>query len=188
MSQRVKEIIILTANYYQRTLNQPVLEMYLEDLEGHDEEKVVRAYKAYRKDPKNKTFPLPAQIIDIMNPQVSVDAQAQEIAGRITESISRFGYVGGAKAKEFIGEIGWSVVQRFGGWAEICRDHGVSIQPGQFFAQSRDMIKAKIEIQKAGKSDDNSLLEYKTKTEGQIGENRVFGLIESLSKKTEMEK
>jgi hypothetical protein len=186
MSQRVKEMIILTANYYQRTLNQPVLEMYLEDLEGHDEEKIVQAYKTYRKDPRNKSFPLPAQILDIMNPQVSTDAQAQEIAGRITESISKFGYTGGAQAKAFIGEIGWSVVQRFGGWAEICRDHGVNIQPGQFFAQTRDMIKAKIEINKAGKSDDGSLLEYKSK--GEITQGQVMNLIDGLVKKTEMEK
>lgn len=184
MSQRVKEMIILTANYYQRTLNQPVLEMYLEDLEGYDDESVVQAYRAYRRDPKNKTFPLPAQIIDIMNPRVSVDAQSQEIAGRITQSISKFGYTGGASAREFIGEIGWSVVQRFGGWAEICRDHGVSIQPGQFFAQTRDMIKAKIEIEKAGKSEDRSMLEYKSNP--QISQGEVGNLIESLAKKAEL--
>lgn len=189
MKQRLKEIIILTANYYQRTMNSQILEMFLEDLEGYDEESVVEAYRAYRKDPRNKTFPLPAQIIEIMNPRVSTDSQAQEIAGRITESISRFGYVGGVKAREYIGEIGWSVVQRFGGWAEVCRDHGVSIQPGQFFAQTRDMIKAKIEIDKAGKTNDSSLLDYQPKNQiTHEKKNEVSVLVQGLVKKTEIEK
>jgi hypothetical protein len=149
-------------------------------------QKILDSIVEYRRDPKNKVFPSASALQGYLRPVVSTDAQAQEIAGRITESISKFGYTGGAQAKAFIGEIGWSVVQRFGGWAEICRDHGVNIQPGQFFAQTRDMIKAKIEINKAGKSDDSSLLEYKSK--GEITQGQVMNLIDGLVKKTEMEK
>lgn len=160
-----------------------------EEFQDVGSQRIIQAIIDYKKDPKNKAFPSPSVLHGYLRPIVSTDAQAQEIAGRITESISRFGYVGGVKAREYIGEIGWSVVQRFGGWAEVCRDHGVSIQPGQFFAQTRDMIKAKIEIDKAGKTNDSSLLDYQPKNQiTHEKKNEVSVLVQGLVKKTEMEK
>lgn len=147
-------------------------------------ETILKALETYRNDEKNGNFfPSPARLQKYLRPQVSVDAQAQEIAGRITQSISKFGYTGHEDAKAFIGEIGWTVVHRFGGWAHICREHGVSLNPGQFFAQSRDLIKSQIEIAKSGIPVDN-LLEYQEKKS--LGAPDVKGLIATMLEKNKM--
>lgn len=157
---KLKEVILLTANYYNRTISEQVLNMYAEDLADHDELKVIEAYKAYRKNPKNKTFPLPAQIIEILNPQISLDAQANEITSRIIKSISSIGIEQSRydELRAFVGEIGMGAIRRLGGWEHICREHGVSIQPNQFYAQLRELIKSNLEIQNNPNVDMEKLL------------------------------
>ena len=165
---RLKEVILLTANYYGRTLNEQVLGMYADDLAGYDEGRVIEAYKTFRRNPKNKTFPLPAQIIEILEPQISVDTQAHEIVSRIVQSISKFGYVGHRHAQPFIGEVGWAVVRRLGGWEYLCREHGDSINPGQFYAQTRELIKSQLEIQNTPNVDMSRLLNGPEKVTSQL--------------------
>jgi hypothetical protein len=146
----LREVIVLTAMYYEKSLSEPLLEMYLGDLSDLPENKVCEAYALYRRNPKNRTFPLPAQIREILQPQVSDDTLAREATARIVESITRFGYMRGSEAKMYIGELGWNVVQRFGGWQYICENHGLSLNPGTFLAQARDIAKSHIEMSRAG--------------------------------------
>lgn len=150
MKKDLKEVIILTANYYGKQLNPMVLEMYVEDLEAFDEVAVISAYRSYRKDPKNKFFPLPAQIIEIMSPQASDEAQAIESVNRIILAITKFGYPNPDEAKEFIGDMGWLVVRDYGGWESLCQNMGVEYSEQTFRAQARDSIKSKINLSKAG--------------------------------------
>lgn len=147
---RLAEVIVLTANYYNKTLSHQLLSMYLEDLKGHDEAKLIDAYGKYRRDPRNKTFPLPAQILEILNPTVSDEAMAAEVAGRILYAVKEIGYTKSVRAREYIGEIGWQVVKDFGGWTYICENLGTNIQPSAFMAQARGAAKAKLEIAKSG--------------------------------------
>lgn len=135
---KVKEIIILTASYYGKALSEPVLEMYAEDLEDLDPALVVNAYKTYRRDPKNKSFPLPAQIRDIVEPEPTPESGGRDIASSIQCAIVKYGYSNESLARQFIGPQGWDVVQRWGGWSHLCTNMGVSIDPGQFYAQVRD--------------------------------------------------
>lgn len=135
---RLKETIILTASYYGRTISEPVLNMYAEDLEDLPEDRVVAAYKTYRRDPKNKSFPLPAQIRDIVQPETTPEVEARDIASAIQGAIVKYGYPNEGLAREYIGPQGWDVVQRWGGWSHLCANMGVSIDPGQFYAQVRD--------------------------------------------------
>lgn len=134
----LREVIILTASYYGRALSEPVLEMYYEDLCDLPTDQVAAAYKTYRRDPKNKTFPLPAQIRDLVDPSPTPEADARAVSGRISEAIVRFGHSNGNEAKLFIGQVGWDIVQSWGGWAYLCQNYGVTIDPGQFEAQTRN--------------------------------------------------
>ncbi len=43
-----------------------------------------------------------------------------QIAERIVRGMQLFGVYRNEKAKEFVGELGWKVVQNNGGWQEIC--------------------------------------------------------------------
>lgn len=144
MIQALKEAIILTASYYGRTLSEPVLNMYIEDLQDLPTDQVIKAYREWRRNPRQTAFPLPGQIRGMVSPQVDPQHAAQEIAARITGAIAKFGWCNAREAEAFIGPVGWGIVQRQGGWSYICENHGLTIQPSAFQAQVRDQAAAEL--------------------------------------------
>ena len=158
--------IVLTAAYYGREISEAVLKMYIKDLSDLDETKCILAYDAWRKKPENKTFPLPAQIREMLNPTISLTNEqiAADIAGRIVGAVSKFGYSNPKEAREFIGDVGWIVVELRGGWNFICRNLGLSLNPSTFEAQARKQV------------------EFSLKS------NQVFGSLDSGQKKLDGQK
>lgn len=107
-----------------------------------------RALQCYFDDPKNKTFPSLAGLRVYIDPKASVESQANELSSRVVEAISRFGWNNGAEARAYLGDTGWELVKRSGGWAYVCENLGLSLNPGTFRAQARDLAKSLIEAQK----------------------------------------
>lgn len=144
----LKEVILLTHEYYNRgaPLSDQVLLMYASDLSDLEPKKCIAAYEQYRRSPANKTFPLPAQIRALVNPEefVTVEAKAREIAARICAAVPKFGWNNGSEARAFIGPEGWDVVQRQGGWQHLCEFFGWKINPSSFQAQVRDQVEASL--------------------------------------------
>lgn len=135
------KIIVTTAVYYGKDIDRAVLSMQVDDLADLPFASVRHAYTLYRRDPKNRSFPLPAQIRDLIQPTETSQAKAREIAAKIQSAVSKFGQFQGGDAKEFIGPVGWEVVRSFGGWGFICHNLGKSALPvGSFYAQTRDLI------------------------------------------------
>lgn len=132
------------AAYYRTKIDDQVLRMYADDLSDLDFASVRDALDSYRKNPKNRTLPIPAVIRDQLSPNVDPDSTAREIAARIGGAITRFGWANGEQARNFIGEIGWNVIQRRGGWSHLCQNHGVTIDPTAFEAQVREQVKSDV--------------------------------------------
>ncbi len=191
MTQQERDMVAIAIGkasfFYATEIDKPkismMLDVMIETWPEATAEKLVEAIKAYQADPKNTVFPHPARLAPYVKPTASADALAQEIAGRIPKAIAKFGYSSSQAAKEFIGPLGWAAVESFGGWGPLCSNHGVSIQPGQFYAQSRDFIKAQLEIGKTGQSVDN-LLEHHSKPG--LDEPKVKGLLEMMGAKNVM--
>jgi hypothetical protein len=110
----------MTAAYYGRDLKDEVIKMMASDLEDLSFEEVIQAFQNYRRDPKNRTFPLPAHIRDMISPTMTKDAEAREILGRIKSAIKVFGGYQSAPAQTYIGPIGWKYIQEQGGWFNFC--------------------------------------------------------------------
>lgn len=92
---------------------------------------------------KSWQMPTPAQVIDEAMPKVQAIDEANNVAGLIIKAIRDHGYMRPAEARAAIGEVGWAVVDRFGGWFVVCSgDHDI----GQMRAQMRDAAKAVLEI------------------------------------------
>lgn len=144
----LKQMISIMSMYYGRKLDDPVITMYASDLEDLDFASVNEAMSKYRKDPKNRTMFVPAQIRQMVLPEdyITPEIQAREIAARICAAVPKYGYCNGPEARAFIGDIGWEVVQRQGGWSYICENLGVNINPSAFQAQLRDQLKGDIEF------------------------------------------
>lgn len=137
-------LLAVFAGYYRANFSDEVLKMYAQDLGDLDFEKVKEALGAYRRNPKNRQMPLPAQIRETLSPQVDPESAAREIAAKIHSAIPKFGYTRSAEARAFIGEVGWGIVQDQGGWQYLCEHHGLDIQPGMFQAQVRDLAKSRL--------------------------------------------
>jgi hypothetical protein len=133
-------VIKLTAQYYNRQLDPEVLSMMCDDLEDLGYEASIQAYAQYRKNSANRFFPMPAQIRDMISPQPSDENDARDAAARIVQAISKFGWANQTGAKSFIGDLGWTVVERHGGWLTVCEMPADQI--GIFQAQGRELAKA----------------------------------------------
>jgi len=140
----LKKLIIHVAEYYDRDIKPAAVLMMANDLKEYPLDEINQAYEKYRKADKLFKFPMPAQIIAIMCPEPSEENLAREIASKISQAVTKFGWPNADDAKNYIGEIGWRVVERRGGWSYICQNLGVSIDPMTFEAQSRELAKVAI--------------------------------------------
>lgn len=118
----LRQTILAMANYYGRQIDEALLEMYHDDLADLDPLKCMAAYAQYRRNPANKTFPLPAQIRELVCPEefVAPEVKARETAARIVGAISKYGWSNAKEAQVYIGPVGWEAVLRQGGWSHLC--------------------------------------------------------------------
>lgn len=141
---RTAQGFAMTAAYFRIQVDDEVLRLYAEDVSDLPFDEVIRALVAYRKNPKNRFMPLPAQIRDLIEPVESPEEMAREIAARIGGAIVKFGHPNEGEARIYIGPDGWNIVQRSGGWNHLCQNHGVTIDPSSFHAQIRDQLVSSI--------------------------------------------
>lgn len=119
----IGQIVFALAEYYDKTLTDLQMEMYVEDLMELDPQELQQAVKLYRNDSRNKFFPLPATLKGMLKP--SDDQQAREAVSRIIYALRKYSDPYGhsaeriAAAMDYIGELGWFVVKRMGGWVHL---------------------------------------------------------------------
>lgn len=145
----IKALIIATSAYFGQRLDDIVVTMYAEDLADLPVAEIQRALLALRRDPKTTRFPLPATIRDRIAPAPTEENDAAEAAARIAGAARRFGYTNPERAREFIGELGWRVVQLDGGWQNVCETL-TEDNLGTFRAQWRQLALATQRRAKSG--------------------------------------
>jgi hypothetical protein len=116
----LRGLVIGMSAYYGQTYPDDAIRLYVSDLVDLPYDDVVRAMGEVRRDPKTTRMPLPAVIRDRLQPADTLESNARESASRIATAVSRIGPYRTAEAKAYIGELGWEVVKRQGGWEETC--------------------------------------------------------------------
>jgi len=128
-------------------------------------------------------FPSIADIRNLIVPEPGPEVEAIEAANRIVEALSRFGGcnadVNEPRAREFVGELGWLVVQRHGGWVNLVESGIAADQIPTLKAQWRELAKALWARAKAGRIHQPPTLPRPAT--GQINENEpesIRGLVQ----------
>ena len=155
MKAKIAQKLYGLASYYKETLTENQVKMYVEDIlsSGIGEEKLAQAILLYRQDGKNTFFPLPAKLITLVTPEESSDLDiGREATGRIIQAVSKFGFYRLQDAKEFIGSLGWKVVERQGGWGSLCTNLN-SENKGTLQAQMRDSAVSILKLSRNGTLD-----------------------------------
>lgn len=147
----IAKTLLDMARFYAFDLGERQLEMYVDVLINFPFDEFHSATKMYIVDPKNTKFPIPPHSIISKTTRFEADdeSKANEIAGRIHEAVSKFGWPSPGRAKEYIGELGWRVVESYGGWNYICENLGTQISISTFRAQCRDSARSKMTLSKA---------------------------------------
>lgn len=156
-----------------------LLSLYDRALRRYGYEKAVSAVEnAIIERRGNDRMPSIGDLAQRCSPQVLDADTAVEVAGRILAAISRWGYNNGPHAAEWIGEVGWAVVERTGGWEKLCTTVKERDLP-TWRAQLRDQALAVLRRQKAGLLDAPPSF-------GEVGKSqKVAALIGAVVKKSE---
>lgn len=142
----IAKIIVALAEYYSRTLSTNQIAMYVEDLIDLEPQQLVDAVKKYRLDPKNEFFPLPVKLKAMIGQASSPDDFARDAASRILAAVSKYGWNNPERARDYVGELGWEIVKRQGGWMNICESLTYD-NKGIYQAQWRELA---IAVQRSG--------------------------------------
>jgi hypothetical protein len=144
---------IYTCKLFDKVIDYNMARMVINDLQDLDADACINALEVFRKDEKNRFWPKPNDIRGLVKPKTNSAMQSIEVASRIRLAIEKYGWTNPAPAREYIGELGWMVVNRFGGWSYLCENLGVELSPLTFHAQARELTNAIIESARLGNFD-----------------------------------
>lgn len=131
-------------------LDATIISLYEMGLQPYGLENASRAIEQLifsRRD--REPFPSVRSIVELIMPSTNDEFEAIEAAARIIQSVSKFGYSGASEARKFMGELGWRIVERFGGWMTVCETMN-SDNIGILHAQFRQLAKSQIHRAKVG--------------------------------------
>lgn len=175
----IGRIYAATCKSFDKILDPDVLKLQVEDLADLEFSQIVSALTKYRSDPKNNFWPRASKLREIIFPKQSIETLANEAASRIRQAISDYGWNDPQGAKKFIGDLGWNIVLRSGGWMYLCENHGVELSPLTFHAQARDLAKAMLESESLNLTNEPIMLSSENK-------NQISSVINFLSEKRTM--
>jgi hypothetical protein len=119
----------------------------VEDFEkARDKYLVDELYKRPANEPFFKTVSI---VLQLAKPSVTLEDEASEASARIFAAVKKYGWCNRDEAKEFIGSVGWAVVENNGGWTNLCQTLQDRMIP-TLTAQYRELAKTQIKKAKTG--------------------------------------
>ncbi len=170
------DILFAFGEYYDKRLTANQLGMYVEDLTDLSADELRAACKLYRQDAKNERFPLPAKLIALARPKDSPEDAGREIAAGIIDAVFKAGWNNPEKARAIMGEVGWAIISRMGGWQNFCQELTNENMP-TMRAQIRDL--AMTTVRRASMAERFQHQQIESKTGGEVN-----NLIADLVRKT----
>jgi len=168
----VKKSIVMLAEFFGTALSENQVNMYAAVLSKIDEDLLRETIGSIMENSKFTRFPLPAQILaEAGYSSRDQNSKAKELASKIIQAVSKFGWSNQAEAMAFIGPIGEDIVRRWGGWAYVCQNLGTTIDLTTFQAQIRDLAEAQF---KSFHRNDNEHLQIESKKDIGLLVNKII--------------
>src|SRR6185312_1507509 len=124
MSREMRiRMIEALAMIYNKDLSKDLIQIYLNALGDLSIEQLREGINRWVNHPTKAFFPTPGQIKATL--QVTDEQEARDATARIGEALMKYGDPYGhlthnqQRAKALIGELGWLVVERLGGWQKL---------------------------------------------------------------------
>jgi hypothetical protein len=117
IEKKITTAVVMTAKNAGKPLDDFGLDIYVECLMPLPLDRVL---VCLRDGFKTGKLPTIQDIENFATARPNETDSVQEAVARICSSISRFGSPNSDRAREFIGELGWQIVERFGGWQLVC--------------------------------------------------------------------
>jgi hypothetical protein len=150
--QKFLSKLVQLSRWAKEELGEEIIEVYDMSLAPYGYPAAIKAIDQFIMSLKGRPrMPSPAELVAILAPKEDPENEAQEAAARIIAAISRFGPYRVKDARAFIGELGWAVVLKDGGWENVCSV--TSDQLPAVRAQYRKMALSSYERAKLGMHD-----------------------------------
>lgn len=166
--QKIRLMILNAMELYGRNPSENMVLIFETAFSELDPDKTLRTIERWLMN--EKVMFSPADIKQIVNPEPSTEDLALHTAMRIKEAITKFGWPNGNEARAYVGESGWRVVLRFGGWDYVCKNLGIELPEGVFIAQCRDVLKTEINFGDIGYDLEQPVIEQRKVGLVSIGE------------------
>lgn len=113
------------------------LSIYVEDLSQFEGEAFARVLHRLRAAYKERTLPTVKELEDAALQRATGKNDVDEAVARICTAIRTIGGNNHVRAMEFVGELGWAIVSRYGGWQAVC-----SVETEKDLAVMRSQMKS----------------------------------------------
>lgn len=178
---KVGEAWLALAQVYEKDISKASLSMMLDSVDDLPSKKILDALRIWSRTSKQSRHPYPAEIRQLILPEIEDLVIANEAASRVMQAVPKFGLHGWEEAKKFVGELGWLIVSRFGGWGYLCENLGVSLSVTMFQAQAREIARSQFILAK------HNLHNTPPAIEAIRDQSQVSGVIKELAEKKKMD-
>lgn len=151
MENFVKTLTVI-ADLCGYTLTEEIVALYVHHLQESDLNLAAAALQRMSRSLKpGKGFPSCDDILAEMGVSASTDEdKARDAAALVIGAVRKFGSVyDTTRVKEYVGTLGWAIVERQGGWYSVCESL-TNANIGMMQAQFRDLGKALCALNKSG--------------------------------------
>ena len=147
--QFLKDLFILAAAC-EYELDAKVANLYADVLEPYGWGNVYVVLRDFQIKAKKFKFPSIGEFTEILDPPINGKTESIEAANRIIEAVGKYGHSNPIQAEKHIGELGWLMVEKFGGWADLCSKLN-NQNEGMFRAQLRELGETVIYRERQGR-------------------------------------
>lgn len=164
----IRDMVIENLIFYDSQVSDIKVKMFAQELEPYDLAAIDLAFRKFRMEKGRRMMPMPSDVVASISPQADPKDLGRETALRIRAAVSKYGWPQPEAAQAYIGQTGWDVVQRFGGWQHLCENLGVTIQETTFLAQCRDAVESVVRLGEAGFDLSMPSIEQKSQVHGNL--------------------